>query len=359
MTVAAEGAVLRALESLTDDVGFETDLARSLLPDAGNGAASVDLLKDQFVTRADFNREKSRLRRIARAEGEKPRRNVVSIAPDNANPLTSFYLDESGNIEESQYMRRESSFVRQQETRRRVAALREQGINMVRKPLLNPETGKPIYDENRHKVTVLMPETPQQEEQYRATIQRQRDMSIDNITPRAGEVEMWGDMRTVPEFRERQMTPEQLRQAVLVDAYTARRDKVYFENYKALIDTTMPTGISDEIDKYIDKIMELAPSRQKAIYEMINDNMDDAGTIEYLYFDMAQTLPAKMLSVVNFWRTKVAPEIGFNDVDDVDIDDISEQLEDFGYSLGGLHPIFAEFNKRRTDKPKRKRKYNA
>lgn len=352
-----EHVVSDAYVSLTEDAGLPADIASTLLPEgAWYDSGTVEELHDSFVTRADFNREKSRLNRILAAGRGKPRRDVVSVTPDNANQLTSFYVDSDGNVLESQWERKERNLLTQMENRRRVKRLEEQGVHMQRVELFDTE-GKPIYDQNRHRMTALVPETPSQMQRYRDIISAHPDRAVQNVNvPDNAMVNLWGDAVPLKGVTARRMKPERMARAAEVDRRAIESLDSYFGNYKSLIDTTMPTRISDEIDAYIDRIRQLSPSEQARIYDHISDVGQEAGTLEYLYYDSALGLPAKMLRIINYWRSEIAPELGveeWEDLPEAEAPMIDYALEEYGYSEGGFYPIFAEYNRRREESPKK------
>ncbi len=352
----AENVVSKAFESLTEDVGLDQGTASDLLPLIGRyDTATRGQLRESFATRADFDREKSRLRRIIKAGRSKPRKGTVSIAPDNPNQLTSFYVDDYGNIERSQYANREESLLRSQENRRNMANLAKRGIRFVREDVLNPLTGRPIYDENRHKVTVMVPETPSMMERYREVIQAQPEKAVSRPdVPHDAIIRLWGDEVPVTGIERHRMSMRSMARAVEVDARTAAASQRYFDNYQTLVDTTMPTRISDEIDKYLGRVRSMSPQRQAEVYEFIQDNGDDVGTIEYLYWDTSSALPSKMRSIINFWRMRVAPMIGMEAQEEIELVEVEQDLGEFGYESNGLYPVFAEYQRRRKDEPKGK-----
>ena len=311
-------------------------------------------LHDSFSTRADFNREKSRLKRIIAAGEGKPRKNVVSIAPDNANQLTSLYIDDNGEIIGSQWERKELNLITRMENQRRVKRLEEQGVRMQRLELFDTE-GKPMYDMDRHRMTVLVPETPSQMDKYRDIISSHPDRAVMNVNvPDNAMISLWGDDVPIKSLSRHKMTPKAMARSVEVDRRAAESLGAYFDNYRTIIDTTMPTRISDELDNYLDRIGELPPQEQAKIYDRISEYGNEVGTIEYLYYDSALGLPAKMLTIINFWRSEIAPELGVKEWKNqpkAEAPMIDEALEEFGYSEGGFYPIFAEFNRRRMDEP--------
>lgn len=344
-----------AFVSLTEDVGLDAEVAHELLPVIGEmNLETVDDLKAEFVNRADFNREKSRMRRIVNAAAGKPRKNVVSITPDNANQLTSFYIDEEGNVLESQYMRKERNFLISQENRRRMERLKRRGIEFEKVNLVD-ENLRNIYDENRHAMKIWMPRTPGMWDEYREQIQAHPELAIVDDAPILSNVIMWGDV--IPASTKEKpivYTPEQMADSSYVDYKRLESANRYFDNYKLLIDTTLPKMISDEIDTYISDMQYLGPDVVFDVYDKISMDEDVAGTIEYLYWDTAGSLPSKVARIINYWRTEIRPMIGLNQKQALEPAMVSRELEDMGYTANGLYPIFAEFQRRRPDEPKGK-----
>ena len=351
---AASDAVSDAFTALTKEAGMDAEIVSSILPQFDYyGTTNVSELHDSFYNRADFNREKSRLRRIIRAAEGKPRKGTVSPVEDG-NQLTAFYRDEYGNPTITQYARNESSFLRSQERRRAMKNLAEQGISFVRKTVVDL-LGRPVYDENRHKVTVMVPETPSMMSKYREEIQKHPEDAITyDYIGEETYIDMWGDMVPTLNMDRHQMSMQEMREAVKVDIKEAQASIQYFENYQLLLNTTMPNIISDEIGRYIDEINALPPFERSEIYDIIKYNEDDAGTIEFLYWDMSQGLAEKMTNILDFWRKNIAPILGYGDLPDAEEDMVQEELMDYGYTAAGIHPVFAEFQIRRADEPKGK-----
>lgn len=350
---AASDAVSDAFTALTEDAGMDADIVSSILPQFDYyGTTYVSELHDSFYNRADFNREKARLRRIIKAAESKPRKGMVSPLFEDGNQLTAFYVDEYGNPTQTQYARKEENFLRSQENRRNLAQLQRQGIEFVRQTVTDA-TGRPIYDENRHKVTVMVPKTPKMMAAYREEIQKNPDKAISyaNI-PVDGVIDLWGDTAPAVGASKRHYTMAEMMRAVQTDLIADETTTRFFDNYKTLIDTTMPKGISDEIDEYINRIMNLPPSERQRLYERIRDDEDDAGTIEYLYREIAVGLTEKMTNIINYWRANIRTELGMEEMDAAEEDMVQEELLDYGYTAAGIHPIFAEFQIRRKDEPK-------
>lgn len=354
----ATEVVGKAFSSLTEDVGFDTDLASELLPFVGDYEIhNTEALLSEFYNRADFDREKSRLRRIIRAGFEKPRKTgVVSIAPDNATPLTSFYVDGDGNIYESQFMRREIRALERRRVQENVAKLKELGINFERREVIDTDTGKPMYDENRHKVYALLPKTPMQMEDYRIAIQSHPDLAVNTESfPSNAAVDLWGDVVKVsdaPYHYRGEFDYGDVYEYTRVSAKKAATTRRYFDNYRMLVDTTLPEAVSNEIDGYLDEIDSYGAETQDSLYDLIAYDEDVAGTIEFLYWDTSGSIGSKINTILTYWRSKVAPLLGMEPPDDTY--EIDASAAEMGIDLGGMYPIFAEYQRRRTDEPKGK-----
>ena len=201
----------------------------------------------------------------------------------------------------------------------------------------------------------MVPKTPNMMATYREVIQKnpEKALSYTNV-PVDGVIDLWGDTAPAVGASKRHYTMSEMMRMVQQDLNDAESTARFFDNYKTLVDTTMPLGISDEIDSYINRIQDLPHSERQRLYELIRDNEDDAGTIEFLYWDMSQGLAERMTSIINFWRTNIRPELGMEDMSEAEEDMIQEELLDYGYTAAGIHPVFAEFQKARIDEPKGK-----
>lgn len=354
LLVDAETEVKKARTSLIEDVGFSEDMADSLLPEIRwFDSATTTQLHDEFATRADFDRYKRYLRRIVRAGKAKPRRGTTNITPDNPSNLTSFYIDEDGFLDESAFMRSEQKLQIANRNRAARETLKSKGVDMVRKDVvnLNQETGnyEPVRDEWGHIVTTWVPATPNNQDRYLDEIERDASLSI--VQPDeavGGYVDMYGDIVPVTQIKKHRMSVHALAESQEVDARTAARTDLYFSNYEAIVETTLPDAISDELSGYIEKVQELPPAEKASIYEYINENGEDAGSIEFLYLDTSGQLPQKIQKIVSFWRREIAPKL---DVDipkgEPQIATIHEQLEDSGYIVNSGQSIYGEYQRRR------------
>lgn len=352
----AGNAVRKARESLTEDVGFTEEMVDELLPEIGTfQSASKTQLNSEFATRADFNRYKRYLGRIARAGEAKPRIGTISIAPDNPNNLTSFYLDENGSLVESAFMRSEQKLQIVNRNRAAREGLKSRGVDMVKKEVLeiDSETGNyvPVRDEWGHVVTTWLPASPNNRDLYLEEIEKDASMSI--VQPDeaiGGYVDMFGDVVPVTQAKKHRMSPRALAESQEIDARTDSRNTLYFSNYEAIVETTLPTHISEELSGYIDAVQELPPPEKAAIYEYINENGEDAGSIEYLYLDSSGELPNKIHKILSFWRGEIAPKLKMKPPEgEPSLAHIQEQLSNSGYILGSGQQIYGEYQRRREE----------
>jgi len=224
-------AVNKAYVSLTEDAGFSDEQARSVLPILQSYPASnIEQLHGSFETRADFNREKSRLKRIITASKAKPRKGTISPAPDNASQLTSFFWSEEEGLGPTQYMNKETRFLKSQRNKRNLKELAERGIEFVRQVVTDAQ-GRPVYDENRHKVTVMVPKSRRTYESYMETIQKQPEIAVEvNPDAEGGYVEMFGDVVPAQEIG----SPSQKRRLREEERKRREEERLYEENLRSM-----------------------------------------------------------------------------------------------------------------------------
>lgn len=342
-------------------IGFQRGTIASVLPVVRtSGVDSPEELHDEFLTRDDFNRYKRYLGRISRAYEADVRKGTVPIVKESTtNQLLSFYVDENGVPEESAFMRSEQRLNITNRNKEAVKVLESRGIEMTQKEVLvkNKETGElePLTDEWRHRVKMWVPATPANEERYLEEIEKDASLAIIKPDAVANEeleigIDWFGDLVPVKQEKKHRMSPKALAEAQEVDARTANRTDLYFSNYEAIVATTLPDEIADELSDYIDAVQDLPPAEKAAIYEEINANGDDAGSIEYLYLDTSGTMVQKVNNIVTFWRTRIAPKL------DVEVPQglpkqswVRQQLRDSGYILNSGQSVYGEYQKRRAE----------
>lgn len=333
---------------------FVADEVVPELPEMGDVAEmSVAELRALFVSRSDFDRTIRYMRRLQR-EGRK------EVSTDTSKGVTQ--LGYYGNLTavkgdladefegvQLRYERKLLERNRMKETLRRLGSM---GISMERVPIekIDPDTGEVMtaYSESRHPLYTYVPSNIESLYAYREAIARNESLAIlppEDIPENAVVTEL-GSTRDVRK-RTRRMSPAQVAANVNADTIGDTRTSAYFENYSAVAFTTLPDEIAGEITSYTDRILQLSPQRRKEVYEMIADNPDDAGTIEYMYLDRSGTLSSKMKTILGFWRSKVAPMIGMEAKDENDIGYIEEVLEREGYNSTNAKNIYDEYQRRK------------
>lgn len=364
----ANTAISEAIESMEKSFA-ENNLTQtqsfydSAMPEVRDFHVSTpEQLHDEFLTRDDFNRYKRYLGRIVRASKAKPRKGTQSLtSEEDANQLTSFYLDENGFVEESAFMRSEQRLNISNRNRAAVETLQQRGIDMVQKNVVmkNPETGEfePVTDEWRHPVRVWVPSTPNNQEEYLAEIEKDPSLAIIKPDEAVGGVIDWfGDLVPVTQEKKHRMSPKALAEAQEVDARTANRTDLYFSNYEAIVITTLPTALADEISDYIDAVQELPPPQKQAVYEALNES-DDAGSIEYLYLDKSGTMIQKVNNILTFWRREIPKWKKEKGIElNVEVPKgnpkqsfVKQQLRDSGYTLNSGQNVYDEYQIRREE----------
>lgn len=344
----AENQVNAAFLSLTEDVGFSESYARDLLPTISQySTATVSQLQSAFTNRREFEREKSYLNRIIKAGEGAPRKGVVSIAPDNANQLTSFYT-ENGQIVESQFMRKERSLISRLETQKAVKEYKELGVEFVKTPVLNPDTGKPMYDENRHKIYTYVPKTPAMQAKYESILEKRPSLIVGSEDlPKDVHVDMWGDIVPLRGHRKRKKTSKEIARNVFSDTLLAESTQRYFDNYKDIIETVLPSSVTKRITPYLDKISSLSPDKQYKVYRIINDNENVVGTLDFLYWESGLDLARSMIDIIDFWQDNFSEDFNIPS-EQLSVETIEQELVAFGYDVEDFNPIFAEYNERKT-----------
>lgn len=354
LLVGAEGAVNEARNEMMDSLGMAADIVDELLPTIPDfNSANASMLHDEFINRADFDRTKRYLGRIIRASEAKPRRGTVPIVPDVANQLTSFYIDDDGIPSESAFMRSEAKLFKTNQNRTSLRRLKERGVEMERKKVLeyDHETGEYVEarDEWGKPVFTWQPATPANRDAYYDAIERDSSLMIEQPDEATGGyVNIYGDIIPVTQARRHRISPKTIAESQMVDAQTDSRTSLYFNNYQAIVDTTLPEGIANEFDGYIDRINELSPVERAKVYDYIDTNGEDAATIEYLYLDSGSSLPAKVQRILTFWREKIAPMIDMDTPeDDTSVDGIASMMEQSGYVYGSGQNIYGEYQARK------------
>lgn len=337
---ARESLRSRALEQVADRI-------LPHIPDVG-----VDIgewLSSNVLTRADYNRQLKYLERIDKASREREPRDTRQAS--YFGTLTAVAYDEETGEYEGAFLRKERAMRKSRERSRVEKALERRGIKTMRVPVLapDPNTGemKRVYDRNRHLVTVTVPATPENRERYREAIVKNQALELPTPdVPDGAHAEVFGDMVPVKRATRHVTTPESIMKGLSEDAESDMRTRGYFYNYGAIVDTTLPQQVSDEINDYVDKINSLSPSKRAEVYEYIDSSPEDVGSIEYLYLDRSGTTLSKVSGVLKFWRYKIAPMIGAKiPKDAVGVSELETSLEEKGFKGGGAQTVYDEYQR--------------
>ena len=309
----AQNAVELAFDAIRAEYpSWNYDTVAELLPYVDTSDIySVDDLSVKFMSRNDFNRQVKYYERITKAGESKPRRTTIPITQMAQSNLTSFYFDESGNIDESAFIRTESRNLQARARQRAVRRLRDRGIELEKVEVWDSE-GNQVKNEWGKPVYMYVPATGQNLARFREEIQR--DPTLNPRPPRealGGKVQILGDLVDVSLVTRYKLSPQQISKGILSDVESTLRVQNYFANYSDIVNSVLPDSIAEELTGYIEAIFRQSPEKQAQIYEIIlSDPESDAGTIEYLYLDKSGKVETRLKNIVNYWRTKIAPELG-------------------------------------------------
>lgn len=323
-------------------------MAERILPKIPEvGENYEEWLQSNTLTREDYNRHMAYLERIVKASKATPPSDTTQIT--YYGTLTSIADDEVTGEYEGAFLRRETAMRKSQARLKVERELKRRGIKTMRVPVMipDPKTGevKRMYDRNRHLVTITVPATPENREKYREAINKNSSLELPTPDlPEGAHVEMFGDMVPVKRAKTHVASPEALLRGLSDDLESDVRNRGYFYNYGAIVDTTLPDEISDEINGYIDKINELSPKERARVYTFISDSPEDAGTIEYLYLDRSGSTSSKVKRILKFWREEVAPLIDAEaPKESIALSDVRVKLEEAGYRGGGAQSVYDEY----------------
>lgn len=317
------------------------------LPDVGSDVG--EWLSSNVLTRADYNRQLKYLERIAKASRVREPKDTRQAS--YFGTLTAVAYDEETGEYEGAFLRRERAMMESRKRSKVEKALERRGIKTMRVPVLapDPNTGemKRVYDRNRHLVTVTVPATPENRERYREAINKNQSLELPTpVVPEGAHVEVFGDMVPVKRAARHVASPESVMKGLSEDAMADMRTRGYFYNYGAIVDTTLPQQVSDEINEYVDIINDLSPAKRAEVYDYIESSPEDVGSIEYLYLDRSGSTFSKVSGVLKFWRYKVAPMIGAEiPKDAASASELETALESSGFKGGGAQTIYDEYQK--------------
>lgn len=306
-----------------------------------------------FRTRADYERTLRYLKRInAAAESEWEGTDTYAFGGINSQ-LTS--VRAVGDTVQSEFMRRESMLAIRNANKRAIDSLREQGINMVKKPVLQIdfETGeyKQVYDMSRHPVMQYVPETPEQERKYFYTIQKDPSMKvIQPSSPDDGYIIKWGDAVPVEKRDEPVMTQEGIQRSLRKDEKSFDSAELYLRNLQATMDAVLPSGISDMFDEVFDDIYDLSPLDQlNVVSNLMHMGGDDAiNAIELWYREVGSSAAAKLNEINRGLKKSIEDAMNVDDYKVFDYENADQWEDELGDSpLNGASSVILEYQRKK------------
>ena len=275
-----------------------------------------------FASRSDYERTLRSLDRINRAAGS-AYTNVSLGTPEGLTTtlLTTFVMnDDTGDVIQSEFMRRESNLARRRENARRRKKLKEAGIEMVQVPVFrtDPITGEreQVYTESGHKLTVWYPATPSAEDRYFYLTQQEDLRMLQPDIPADAAIEMWGDVVPLEEQTQRRMTPKQIMRSQQSDYEDALKVEGYFANMQMMLDGVIPEEIMSWIDPMLDRIQNLTPTQMYEIYQAMAGRGKYAGMediselifkLDWLYSEIGDSTYTKLKTLVDVLSKRIAP----------------------------------------------------
>ena len=353
--VRAETILEDAAESMTSMGNAELiDAILPVLPDVDD--FTTDTLGVMFASRDDFNRNLRYLKAIQRESKKKEYQNTAQLG--YYGNLTAARYDENGMITEGAFVGHQKKLQDVAEKRRTKKRLEKLGVETKDEVLtyLDPETGafETVYDENRHPIKVTVPATPQARELYKELINKDASLSLDNFIPEDDMyVDMYGDMVEVKKATRHVASPESVAKGLFVDTTSDYRTLNYFENYADIMQTVVPGQYSDEIRYYVDAIEQMSPAERARVYDVIEHSTEDAGSLEYLYRSIGESLNRKLHSIIHYWRNEVKPLLHVDDyeraAESVTLQSITRTLENEGISTTDSTFVMDEYQRRKKE----------
>lgn len=269
--------------------------------------------KGIFASRADYERTLRYLDRINRAASSS------YGSGSEQTMLTSFATN--GDTLQSEFMRRESQYAVQRENKRRLQALKDAGVEMIRTPVYhhNDETGKlsQVYTKSGHALYQWVPATPDAQRRYWYATKHNAQMSmIQPEIPEDAVVVMWGDVVPAQSSQERVFTPKEIARQTQQDYQDALKVEGYFANMQEILDTVLPSGMSQSLDPIFEQIQKESPEKMYEIYQAMAgkgrySDLDDATDyivdLDWLYRGTDSSTANKMLALFDVMQTRVVP----------------------------------------------------
>ncbi len=327
MYEAASSAVEGAQFSLWQK-GYSFQQMEQMLPDIGDASIGDDTtsLNRAFENRADFQRELRYLSRIVDSQSARVPKGYASLTGEGGGTLTAGRVDEATGQVTTAFMQREESLARRRANDAALRKIREQGIEMVRVPVLDSE-GRQVTDKWRHKVYTYVTATPENERRLRKL--QERDPSA-RYTPgddaSQGFVMRHGDLVRLGEIHERRLNPKQVYESLHLERMNDMKNHLYFANYANIAENTLAQPLADELTGYIDRIQDLPYQDRMEIYRTIENSDAEYAQLDFFYHDTETSNSVKLSRMFGFWRGTIVPRLdemeGRDERDAIDVADI-------------------------------------
>lgn len=324
---AASSAVEGAQFSLWKE-GYSFQQMEGMLPNIGDASIGDDTtsLNRAFENRADFQRELRYLSRIVDSQSARVPKGYAQLTDREQGTLTAGRVDEATGEVTTAFMQREESLARRRANDAALRKIREQGIEMVRVPVLDSE-GRQVTDKWRHKVYTYVTATPENERRLRKL--QEKDPTA-RFTPgdeaSEGFVLRHGDLVRLGEIHERRLSPLQVYESLHPERMDDLKNKLYFANYANIAENTLAQPLADELTGYIDRIQELSYQDRMDLYRMIENSDAEYAQLDFFYHDTETSNSVKLSRMFGFWRDNVVPRLdemeGRDERDATDVADI-------------------------------------
>ena len=308
--------------------GYTFQQMERMLPDIGDASIGDDTtsLNRAFENRADFQRELRYLSRIVDSQTARVPKGYAQLTEREQGTLTAGRVDEATGQVTTAFMQREESLARRRANDMALRKIREQGIEMVRVPVLDSE-GKQVTDRWRHKLFTYVTATPENERRLRAL--QEKDPTA-RYTPgdEASQafVMRHGDLVNLGEIHERRMNPKQVYESLHLERINDMKNKLYFANYGNIVENTLVEPLANEINGYIDRIQRLSYQDRMELYRTIENSDAEYAQIDLIYHDTETPNSVKLTRMFHFWREVMVPRMnemeGLDERDRADTEDV-------------------------------------
>ncbi len=341
------------------DIDFASNLP--LYPTAANPVGI-------FASRRDYEQTLRYIDRINRDASASYSGEALTPLDVERTSLTSFYINEdTGEVVQSEFMRRESQYLRRRENQRRIAALKEMGIEMVRTPAYtyDAETGEmvPVRDSSGHVVTVYSTATPSAEQRMFYALKRENNLRpLQPELPDGAFTIQWGDIKQIGEVPEFIADPKRVAKSMQEDYKRMMQTHIYFANMQEILDAVLPSPVSDRLDPVFEQIMRESPERMYEIYQAMAGRGEYTGLedvnefivdLEWLYTGISSDTTDKMVALFNALESRILPMLSNKDIELPYIesaDDFDELISESLSEVGDIYATYRELKKAGTVK---------